>query len=100
MVGSGPSKPTTNVVIESVRIIRAGEKAEAFEAEPYEAPGFEAPGLGDLDFDLELPEDLPDAPEPEEPEDDAKVEGAEALEAPPVRLQLLDAARKHVERSR
>ena len=29
---SGPSKPTTNVVIESVRIIRAGEKAEAFEA--------------------------------------------------------------------
>jgi FKBP-type peptidyl-prolyl cis-trans isomerase len=29
---SGPSKPTTDVVIESVRIIRAGEKAEAFEA--------------------------------------------------------------------
>ena len=29
---SGPSKPTTNVVIESVRILRVGAKAEVFEA--------------------------------------------------------------------
>ncbi len=29
---SGPNKPRTDVVIESVRIIRVGEKAEAFEA--------------------------------------------------------------------
>ncbi|MDP6794993.1 MAG: peptidylprolyl isomerase [Verrucomicrobiota bacterium] len=29
---SGPSKPTTDVIIESIRILRVGEKAEAFEA--------------------------------------------------------------------
>jgi len=29
---SGPSKPTTNIIIESIRILRVGEEAEAFEA--------------------------------------------------------------------
>ena len=29
---SGPSKPTTDVIIESIRILRFGEEAEAFEA--------------------------------------------------------------------